>query len=282
MPLPPAIGPRETERAAIELLNAFLGSYFNGVEHQSPLGNVTFENCLLLFNQTEIDDPTSDRSQIHTVISDLAPEETWFAGGNLSAWEQGVLASPASGVAYGRTVAGQVEESVHGRLVRSLPGTDIRWQVSGSDLLEQTFVDPGWVTQRTFTGADSIRWQRAGADYKEQVRIASTWSDVRTISPANALWDGTKKLVTSPATLSIYVRAVNSGDTGEAVDHRVRKVAAHLVELLQRDDAHLALGPRGLRRFRIMNGPTPLASTGYQTRLLVATTTLRYFVPKQL
>lgn len=76
------LAPRETERRAQELLNEFLKSYFNGLPHPSPLGDVTFPACKLFFNQASIQDPVEP--QIHVVFTDFRPPvERWDAGRKL-------------------------------------------------------------------------------------------------------------------------------------------------------------------------------------------------------
>ena len=276
----PAVSPRSTERRVEEILNELLKSYFTGRPHAAPLGDVTFPLCTRLFNQTEIDAPSDRQPQIHTVFGELRPHETWFTSGNLSAWES-TLAAPASGVAYGLTPAGTIEESVHGKLVRTLTGTDLRWQAAGADYVEQVF-RAGWQTTRTFTGASGLRWVRTGSDYVEQTLTGSTWGTIRTVSVSNQIWDGTKCLITAPLRLSLWVRAINSGGDGNRNDWTCRTVADNLHELLNREDIHAALGQKGLRHLRVQSGPTPMQTTGYQTRLLIVTCQLRYFLPRQL
>jgi len=273
------VSARAPERRAEELLNELLKSYFTGTPHQSPLGDVTFPVCALHFNQTEIGDPESGKPQIHAVFGEVVAQETWFCAGDLSPWEE-TLAEPASGVAYGRTAEGTIEESVHGKLVRTLAGTDIRWQASGPDFVEQVFAGT-WQTVRTFSGATALRWTRSGSDYLEQVNTG-TWTTARTVATVSSVWDGTRTLVTAPLRVSFWVRAVNSGGAGNRTDHLCRTVSANLHELLGREDVRTALGKKGLRNFRVKSGPTPMQSTGYQTRLILATCALRYFQPRQL
>ncbi len=64
-------------------------------------------------------------------------------------------------------------------------------------------------------------------------------------------------------------------------DFTCRTVADNLRELFERSETHVALALKGVRHFRIASGPTPLPTTGYQTRLLIATAQLRYFRPHQ-
>ena len=274
------IAARATERRLEELLNELFKTFFTGDPHPSPLGDVTFPRAALFFNQTEIDAPADKQPQIHTVFGELKPQETWFCSDDLSAWAE-TLEAPASGVAYGRTAAGTIEESVHGKLVRTLTGTAIRWQASGADFVEQVWDGGSWQTVRTLAGVAALRWARSGSAYVEQTRTGTTWTTLRTVAVQDTIWDGTKVLVTAALRLHFWVRAVNSGSAGQRTDFACRTVADNLRELFERSETHVALALKGVRHFRLASGPTPLPTTGYQTRLLIASAQLRYFRPHQ-
>ena len=87
--------------------------------------------------------------------------------------------------------------------------------------------------------------------------------------------------ITAALRLHFWVRAVNSGGDGQRTDFTCRTVADNLRELFERSETHVALALKGVRHFRLASGPTPLPTTGYQTRLLIAAAQLRYFRPHQ-
>ena len=132
-----AVTLRAPERRAQELLNEWLKLYFTGTPHLAPSGDATFPLCDLLFNQADLPSPV-ENPQLHTVFTDWRATEQWWAASNLSTWVA-TLAVPASGVRYGRTTDGFIEESVHGKQVRRLRGSDIRWRNDGTDYVEEVF-----------------------------------------------------------------------------------------------------------------------------------------------
>lgn len=271
---------RQPERQFEELLNEFLKAYFNGVAHQSPLGDVTFPLCDLMFNQADVPNPQS-KPQIHTVFTGWRAEEEWWKGGNLGTWVS-TLANPASGVSYGRNVEDRIEESVHGWQRRQLLGTDIRWQASGPDFVEQVFFNGAWQTNRTFAGATALRWIRDGLNYLEQANVGGTWTTQRTITPADPVWDGTKKRITVAAELTHFVRvAFRKGGDGNESDFLCRRVAAHLEELLRDTDRTKDLSQKGIHDLMCRRGPQPIPAQGYAMRLLVFTAKLTYWLPKE-
>lgn len=271
------------ERRLEELLNEFFKAYFNGQPHQSPTGDLTFLDCDRLFNQIDVPTPQA-KPQIHTVFTHWRTETRWWNGGVIGTWESTLYVS-ASGVRYGHTVSGFIEETVHGKVIRTLHGMDIRWQVVGPDLLEQVFYNVDWVTQRTFPGATAIRWIRAstalGADYLEQVNIAGTWTTQRTLTPDDPTWDGTTQLVTHFVELSFFLRVKFAGGDLRESDFRCREVAGDLNNLLRDTDAIKDLNRKGVTKIAHRSGPRALQTSGYSTRLLVFTAQLITALPKE-
>lgn len=277
----PKLSPRATERTMQELLYNWSRSYFNGQPHFSKSGDVTFPAADFFFNQTQIDTPTN-KPQIHFVFGAFRPVEMWWANGDLLDWSK-ILATVGSGVSLGLTASG-VQESVHGRGARLIPGaTDIRWRSIEDDYVEEALIGAEWTEIRRFPDTDRLRWRRVGGDYVEEGRTTGTedtWLTIRTITTINPLWDGTKKLVTIGATILVFVRAVSNGENANDGDYLCRSVADNLRELIMDEESRAALTQKGFRRLRVLNGPTPMASSGYQTRLLTLDASLRYFTPR--
>lgn len=271
---------RNTESRLAELLNEWFKKYFTGTPHISNQGDTTFPLVDLFFNQTQIDTP-EDRPQLHFVFSRMQPTETWWANGNLADWVA-TINRPASGVSYG-LARGGIEESVHGKLARFIPeARDIRWRTDGADLFEEV-LRGGWEIERTFAGSDAIRWRRVAGNYLEEVRTtgSETWMTARSILTSDPIWDGTKKLVVIEATILLFVRTINAGESGEQGDHICRRVADNAHELISDEAARAELTQKGFRRFRVSSGPTPMASSGFQTRMLTLDANLRYFLPRE-
>lgn len=275
-----AISARAPERRLQTLLDEFYKLYFTGVPHFSPLGDVTFPLVDLLFNQAQLPDPEA-KPQLHIVFTGWRTQETWWIGGRLQTWRE-LLSTPASGVNYGRTEEGNVEESVHGLSVRRLPGINIRWRNNAGTYVEEVFDSIAWNIVRTFpSGTTALRWIRDSGNYLEQANVSGTWTLVRTIAPAGDVWDGTKVLITGDVELSHFVRAAYSGDDIQRTDFLVRTVAANVEELL-RDGLRTAdLSRKGIRHLQIRSGPRVLPTEGYASRLLVATTQLHWYLPKE-
>lgn len=269
----PAIHPPAPEKSATLLLSQWIQSYFTGQPHASATGDRTFPAVELLFNQAMLP-KDSARPVLHAVFSDWPNEERWFRGSDLGTWEA-VLAQPASGVSYG-LCDGHVIESVHGKRRRSLPGTAIRWQASGDDLLEQTY-QLGWTTIRTIPSAASLVWQRDGGDYVEKTDAGA---EVRRITPAEALWDGALKVVDGRATLLWYAIIFAAG-RGPRDEWAARDLASHLESLFRDPQATEPLQQRGMSNWKVPHEPRPIATTAAQARYLTTTCTLRYFIPRE-
>lgn len=273
------VSARLTERTVQELLYAWVSKYFTGAPHLSKLGDVTFPLCDVLFNQTQIDDPSS-RPQLHFVFTDFRPHETWFANGNLSVWKK-LLANPSSGVSYGLTQVGTIQESIHGKLARTIAGTNLRWTVMDDGLHEQAFDAGVWRDERVFAGAIGLRWVRSGGNYVEEARVDVAWIPQRTITVNDPMWDGTKKLVVIDAMITLFIRTMTAGENSEAPDFLCRSVADNFHELLQDETARAELTQKGFRRLTLAGGPTPMATSGMQTRALILSAVLRYFLPRE-
>ena len=274
----PHVSARLTERNAEELLNEVFKTFFTGVAHKTLTGDVTFPLVDLLFNQATLPPPQAN-PQVHTVLVKLTRREQWFACGNLSVWES-ELSNPASGVNYGYA-QGRVEESISGRLCRRIDGLDIRWQLGGDGLLEQTYDGVNWNTIRDFPGASAIQWiKSAPTIFVEQVKIGEAWVDVREVVTTSPLWDGAKKLVTSFATFSIYVRVKTDGSADTASDQLCRSVADNVKEIFEDADVRVAMAGKGMRHTRIITGPTDMAGNALRIRHMGLETQLRYFLPR--
>lgn len=285
------IAARNTERRADELLNELFKTYFTGQPHQTHLGDITFPKCELYFNQVFVRppldmDPTSSNSQcgshtqIHTVLTHIKKTEQWFASGNLSDWLPGSESSPFSGIDYGVTPDGYIEEAVAGKLARKIRGTALQSCQSGDSLVEEALVDGQWTTVRSFPGATALRWQKpAPTIFEEQIMVDSVWVPIRQVLSV-ALWDGSKKLVTADALFSVFVRVRNQAQLGNQSDMLCRSVADNVKELFDRDEVRAALAGKGMRHARIISGPTPLEGGGMHVRHLVIETKLRYYLPR--
>jgi hypothetical protein len=286
------IAARNTERRADELLNELFKTYFTGQPHQTHLGDVTFPKCELYFNQASVRPPLGDGQtdnrqsgtgpvpQIHTVLTHIKKTEQWFACGNLSDWLPGSESSPFSGIDYGATPDGYIEEAVAGKLARKIRGTAIQWRQSGDTLVEEAQVNGQWATVRSFPGATSLRWQKTSpTTFDEQILLDSQWTSVRQVLTVS-LWDGSKKLVTADALFSVFVRVRNSAQLGNQSDMLCRSVADNVKELFDREEVRAALAGKGMRHARIIAGPTPLEGGGMHVRHLVIETKLRYYLPR--
>lgn len=270
----PPLAARETERRAQELFDEVLKSYFTGQPHQSPLGDVTFPLCDLFYNQADITAPAG-RPQIHLVFTSLRPQEWWFASGKTSPLLE-VLARVASGVQYNQTTDGHVEEVVNGALMRRLEGQNIRWRVSGDDLLEEVQDAGGaWSLVRLIPNATELVWSRSANSYIESTDQAVM---LRTLAFGGG-WSGPAKLVVVDSLITVYIRTPFRGGDQQAADFLARKVADNFKEMLE-GESRGDLAEKGVRHCRIQSGPVPLASTSHATRMLVFMCKWRYNVPR--
>lgn len=277
----PSLDHLAPERRAQEILDAWLKSYFTGQPHDAPGGPFTFPKALPLFNQAVIP-RDGTLPLLHCAFLDWPREERWHRGGDLGTW-QATIATPASGVSYG-LCEGTVVESVHGRRRRVLVGTDIRWQPSGPDLLEQTLTRGAWTTQRTIAAAASLVWERAtpadgttaaAGDYIEKTDAGA---EVRRITPTDALWDGALKVIEGRAVMAWYA-LVNVGGDAPRADFTARGLVANL-ESLFRDAAKTAdLARRGLRAWTILHGARNLGVQAARCHYLSTICTVRFLKP---
>lgn len=278
------VSARGTEKTTQEILNAFVKQYFTGNPHPSKLGTVTFPAVDIFFNQTDIPTP-DDKAQIHFVFTNWRPTETWFTSGPLTPFET-ELDRFLGQVVYGYG-SGRIAEGVQGKLVRLIDGLDIRWQDDGTStgtFAEQVTHDKlNWVSIRSWPDTDAIQWVLIGGNYTEQVRTDGVWTTTRTIAPPGSVaeWQASKKLVVvDPAIVTVFVRAANGKGDANATDFACRTVSDNFKELIE--DSHTAseLGQKGLRNFHITNGPVPVATAGYQTRRIICSSRVRYFLPR--
>lgn len=283
----PAIDAHEPERRAAELLAEWLAGYFDGAAHAISGVERTLPNVQLLFNQAELPDtdpddtarPQRDRRPIlHGAFLESVPVTDWWRESALGTWSA-VLATPAAGVSYG-LCEGQVIESIHGAPTRSIPGTDIRWQASGADLLEQVF-NGSWGTVRTLTNATALRWTRDGDDYVEnKVAANASLAEVRRITPADPVWDGAMKRVRTRLVIGWWIRVTHEG-SGPRAEWAARSVASAL-ESLMRDPVALApLTEKGMRDWRVLHGSRPLPTTGAAVRYLGTVCHLEAYIPRE-
>lgn len=91
--------------------------------------------------------------------------------------------------------------------------------------------------------------------------------------------DTDSKLVTADCMLTIFVRASNAGAEGNKTDFLCRKVADQVKEIFQSQDRY-ALAQKGIRHPKVQRGPTPVATIGFQVRLLIVSCQLQYKVPR--
>ena len=270
----PAINHKEPERTFQELMREWLQSYFGGTAHNSPEGAVTFDTCKILFNQEPI--PRDGTPSIHCAFVDSDRTERPWRASSLTGVVS-ILASPLSGVDYILTTDRNIAEVVHGKVQRVLSGTDIRWQVSGSDLLEQTLVSGTWTTQRTITGTTTLTWQRSSDDYLEKSTSGAT---VRTITTEDPLWDGALNRVCIEVTCSWFIRVPREGKAkGE---HTARRVAAQLTTLLRDARKLMPLVENGILRWNFASNPYPLADEHCHIRFFTAIAELECFRPIEL
>lgn len=279
-PVPAFLSPITPEQSATEILNAWLKSYFTGTAHASPLGDQTFPICNLLFNQQVIPQGLA-KPTIHCEFIEWPTKEQWFRrdSGTLGTW-QAVLGRPASGVSYG-LCDGNVVESVHGVALRTLPGTAIRWEQSGSDLLEQTLQGGTWTTVRTIPNATGIQWVRAseapGSAYIEET--VDSFTLLRSFTPNDPVWDGAMKVVEGRATLLWHVQVDTAGDN--RAEWTARTTASQLESLFRDPYATMPLQQRGMKSWSVLNAQRSTGTTAAQVRWFATTTQVRYFIPRE-
>lgn len=246
----------KTEEAVINILNEWLKTYFTGQTVDTIAGPINCPDAVLYFGDADLSKLAEDKPQIHTVITEWMRREMWFAQGKLSLYEFQIQhpSAPAK-VIYGAAADGKIEESVNGKLSRRLNGYNIRWETSGGALREQLqAADGSWTDNRSWTGADSIRWTVSGKNFTEEVKISGTWTQQRMISAENALWDGTKKLITGPMTLTMWVRVHLKANQSRART-LLRDTSAALVALLRLGKSRDELTKRGMTNLNVIRGP---------------------------
>ena len=252
--LKPAVSGANPERTVQELLLEWLGRYFNGTVRHTPLGDQRFPACDLLFGDAMAPDP-KDKPQLHGIIAQMPSCMEQWGQTDASPWIR-VAASPASGVSYGVTLVDTIEETVHGRVRRTLPGTDIRWRTVGSALVEETLRDGMWVSTRTFTNTTALRWSRdrqsEATDYVEQ-QIPS-FDEVRRVSPEHSVWDGECVRVVGALRIQWFARVLTKGQTTQEADNQCRAVTDALKQLFQREGDTFDLAEKGLRHWRVTGG----------------------------
>lgn len=112
-----------------------------------------------------------------------------------------------------------------------------------------------------------------------RAQIHTVFTDFR---PRESWWDKSVKLVQTKASLlTIFVRTINAGETDNSAEFLCRDVADNVKEILQDGDARLLLESKGLRNCHLKSGPTPLPLSGFQLRVLLLSSDLRYFIPRQ-
>jgi hypothetical protein len=236
----------EPERRFQELMREFLQSYFGGTPHKSPAGDVTFHKAGIFFNQQ----PVAHEPSIQCSIINFARTESWIENSKLPGLVQ-VLASPASGVDYVLTTDGAIAECVHGAVRRTIAGTQIRWQASGPNLLEQTLVSGSWTTQRTITGTSSLSWTRdISGNYLERTSSGTT---ARTIVITDPLWDGAKKRVCLTFTTSWFIRVPRKGSGKD--EQIARAITSQLNNLLTDTRAFMSLQEKGFKSLKALSDP---------------------------
>jgi hypothetical protein len=92
-------------------------------------------------------------------------------------------------------------------------------------------------------------------------------------------WDRTHKLVTMECDLSIFVRTANQGAQDNSADFLCRKTADQVKEIFESQDRY-ALAQKGIRHPRILRGPLPVGTVGFQVRLLIMHCQLQYKIPR--
>lgn len=273
-----------TEEDFVLVLNEWLGTYFKQAGTiDTILGPVDVPACTLFFGAADLSSQPQDQPQIHTVITSWQKRYTWFAQGNLAVWENEIIhPHGVGGVAYGYAVENRIQEGVHGKLARELPGYNLRWITSGGALREQTQdVLSAWNDVRVFAGKTDIRWQRSGANYTEQVFDGTTWTNTRLIVGTHPLWDGTLKLIDGPLFFSIWVRVHNRSDCPKSKT-QLRDVADALKNFFLLGRSRDELSQRGFQAVQLLTGPVeqPPQLAAY-AELLTFSCRGRTFLPLQ-
>jgi hypothetical protein len=115
-------------------------------------------------------------------------------------------------------------------------------------------------------------------------QIHTVFTDVRRIAGllrrGDEQWfDPTHKLVTAECDLSIFVRTANQGAQDNKTDFLCRKTADQVKEIFESQDRY-ALAQKGIRHPRVLRGPIPVGTVGFQVRLLIAHCQLQYKIPR--
>jgi hypothetical protein len=263
---------REPERGFQEAMREFLIGYFDGQIHALNGESVEFPSVPVLFGPEAL--PKTGAS-IHCAFVDCKTHETHSRGSNIPDI-RAFLYSPIVGVDYLFTADG-VAECVHGRSVRILTGTDIRWQTSGDDLLEQTLVGSTWTTQRTITGTATLTWQRGTTEYLEKSTSGAT---VRTIPISETLWDGALIRVCREVVCTWFIRHARSGQGTH--EHLVRRIAALLENLLSDKRAAIPLTELGIRSRQFVSKPYAVNDDVFFNRAFATRESFEYHRPHAL
>jgi hypothetical protein len=107
-------------------------------------------------------------------------------------------------------------------------------------------------------------------------QIHTVWIDLR---PREENVDPTQKRICVEADIMIYLRVANQGGAGMKNDFRCRELADKVRQIFQSPD-RFALARRGIYRARIVRGPVPVATIGYQVRAIVLHCELRYLMSR--
>jgi hypothetical protein len=110
----------------------------------------------------------------------------------------------------------------------------------------------------------------------DKPQLHTVFTDMRAVE---RWWSSTEKLVTAECTLSIFVRTSNQGAEGNKADFLCRKTADQVKEIFQSQDRY-ALAQKGVRHPKVMRGPLPVGTIGFQVRLLIVSCELQYKIPR--
>lgn len=115
-------------------------------------------------------------------------------------------------------------------------------------------------------------------------QIHTVFTDVRRIvgllrGGSEQWYDRTHKLVTAECDLSIFVRVANDGAEGNEADFLCRKTADQVKEIFESQDRS-ALAQKGVTHPRVLRGPVPVGTIGFQARLLIVRCRLQYKIPR--
>jgi hypothetical protein len=99
--------------------------------------------------------------------------------------------------------------------------------------------------------------------------------------PREEWLDRTIKRVTTDCTISIFVRIANQGAQANKADHDCRRLADQVKEIFQAQDRS-ALAAKGIRHLKVLRGPVPVGTVGYQVRLIILGCQLQYKIPRTI